>query len=84
MICVAHLIKHKSDDGLMEMNAGVPLGKMYLVDTDTVRECDFFNTECGKTHTKVMVNVVDEDGKLLGILPCELLLPVYEERSPTA
>ena len=84
MICVAYLTKLKSDDGLMEMRVNINIGRMYMVETDSLRESEFFNVDRAKLHRKMVVDVVDENGTKLGILPCELITTVWEDRHPVA
>lgn len=64
----ATLVKLKSDDGLIEMNADVPLGKHYVVDLDSRRVDDLFNFTYFREHTKE--SIATRDG---GRLPTDLL-----------
>lgn len=54
-IVKATLIKHKTDDGLVEFNPGVPLGQEYLVDLDSRRKQSMFNAEFLVTHKKDLI-----------------------------
>ena len=67
----------------MVIKEGVPLGRMYLVETDSIRECRFFNVDVGVSHSKMMIDVVDETGTRLSFLPCALLSPNLDN-SPRA
>jgi len=68
MITIAKLIKLKTDDGLMEMNDDIPLGKNYVVDTDTKRIVRGFNLEYGKEWEREIIFTPSD-----GFLPTELL-----------
>lgn len=56
MIVKATLVKHKTDDGLVEFNAGVPLGQEYLVDLQTRRKAQMLNGEFMVMHEKEVIN----------------------------
>jgi len=66
------LIKHATEDGLIEFWEDVPLGKVYYADLNTKRKQRFFNAQFNKYHTKEIVDVQDENGKMLW-LPLEVL-----------
>jgi len=42
-IVTAKLIKHKTDDGLVEMKDDIPLGKIYEVDLNSIQTGHGFN-----------------------------------------
>ena len=65
-LMLVQLVTRKSDDGLAEAKEGVPLGKRYLVDLDTLRSERFWNTNKRVTHTKDIVNTVDQMTGRLG------------------
>lgn len=65
----AKLIKHVTNDGLMEMKNDIPLGKIYNVDSDTLRNVRAYNVEKRKHHIKMMVMDVNNNA----FLPMELL-----------
>ena len=68
-IVKAKLIKHKTDDGLMEMQEDIPLGKIYLIDSDSLQNVQAYNMEKHVRHEKMMVNDITNDA----YLPMELL-----------
>jgi hypothetical protein len=72
----ATLAKLQTDDGLFEVNPGVPLGKAYRVDLDSRRAADFFNTKHKKAHRKTIINTISDDlhnPRVTGYLPLALL-----------
>jgi hypothetical protein len=64
----ATLIKKKSEDGLIEVNEDVPLGKKYKVDPKSIKTVNLRNVELGRNHEKDMIRC--HDGSLF---PIELL-----------
>jgi len=68
MIVSARLVKRKTDDGLMEMSEGAPLGKEYLVDLSTRAMKKGYNYIHDKSWQREMIR--DVAG---GWLPTELL-----------
>ena len=73
MIVRARLIKHRTDDGLMEVFEHVPLGRIYYIDINTKRKVKFLH-ESGRLHEKVVVKASDplDNAEMLD-LPYELL-----------
>ena len=68
-IVSAKLKAHATADGLVEFFEGIPLGKVYTVDTDTVEEVLMFNAEKGVEHKKIIVREYPSNSWL----PMELL-----------
>jgi len=58
----ATLIKCSTADGLVEMEAGVPLGKIYRVFPETKRTVTLWNVKKQVFHEK---EIVDTDSKIL-------------------
>lgn len=58
MIQRMKLVKRITDDGLLEMEDDVPLGKEYIVDTDTMREATLQYLPSHKIHKKMIVTEV--------------------------
>jgi hypothetical protein len=54
-IVSATLRARATEDGLMEFQDDVPLGKVYQVDADTIEEVRMYNAEKGVEHTKVII-----------------------------
>ena len=65
----AKLIKLTTDDGLMSMKDNVELGKIYTIDTDSLRNIQSFNFEKKVNHEKMMVMDIERNA----LLPIELL-----------
>ena len=65
----AKLIKLTTDDGLMSMKDNVELGKIYTIDTDSLRNIQAFNFEKKVNHEKMMVMDIERNA----LLPMELL-----------
>ncbi len=66
-IVKAKLVKRKSDNGFFEVFENVPLGKIYLIDLDTISEREGFHIP---TKTFWKCTIVDTDS---GWFPIELL-----------
>jgi len=62
MIIRARLIKHSTEDGLMEIWEQVPLGRIYFIDIDTKREMEYLHVPTGKYHKKIVVKAADPMG----------------------
>lgn len=69
----AVLIKHRTEDGLMELCDNVPLGREYEVDMDSRKRVKLFNAVQEKVHRKEVIGII-EDGKFAGWMPMELLV----------
>lgn len=54
-IVKAKLKKRATEDGLIEFQNNVPLGKEYIVDADTIEEVGMFNYEKKVEHRKVII-----------------------------
>lgn len=67
-IAQMELIKRCTDDGLVEVNDDVPLGKRYLVDLDEIITTAFLHVPSNTPHVKQVIKVVGDDG----YLPVEL------------
>jgi len=61
------LIKRKTDDGLMEIEDNIPLGKIYEVDLSTKKSLRGMNIQTGQLWERLMVQI---DGQWF---PLELL-----------
>jgi len=59
MIIRARLIKHATEDGLMEVWEKVPLGRIYYIDLSTKRKVKYLHKATGKLHEKVVVKASD-------------------------
>lgn len=70
-IATATLIKHTTDDGLVEMKDDIPLGKIYQVDLDTIRNGEGFNTVKKVKWEREVVDVLD--GQHWKWMPTEIL-----------
>ena len=63
------LIKRISDDGLIDVQDHVPLGKEYFIDSDTIRTYTLMNARLNKIHKKQLgVDIIEDD-----LFPIELL-----------
>jgi len=71
MIVEARLIKRKTDDGLMELEDHVPLGRIYRVDTHSRRVWNCVHIPSGRVHEKEMIQLYPHQP--CGWLPVELL-----------
>lgn len=65
----AKLIKRITDDGLMEVQDDVFIGRKYRVDLDSLMVLNLFNVDVKKAHCKELITNVEEGGQL----PTELL-----------
>lgn len=74
-LAMAITVRRVTADGLCELRDGVPLGLNYLVDLDSMREADIYNTEHDVLHVKEVVTVVDDQPPhgSLGWLPTEVI-----------
>lgn len=71
-IMLARVKALKSDDGLVEFEDHVELGRMYYVDLDSIENMTMYNTDYGCIHTRPWIRVIDH-GAPAGMLPLELL-----------
>jgi hypothetical protein len=71
----AVLVKRQTDDGLIGVKSTTPLGKVYLVDLESVSTETLYNTILRKRHVKEIIMVLDGDDGYLPIawMPTELL-----------
>ena len=69
MIRRATLVKTVTDDGLVEMQDGVEVGRVYEVDDGTVRMAEGFNHVLKKRWVRLVVTVCGDGGWF----PTELL-----------
>jgi hypothetical protein len=61
-------------DGLVPLEAGVPVGREYLIDLRSLRVATLFNVDQQVSHVKTVVDIMDEaTGHRSGGLPVELL-----------
>lgn len=60
-IVEAKLVRHKSEDGLVEVWEDIPIGKIYKIDLDTLRKATFYNEKFKKMHDKYIVNCADNE-----------------------
>ena len=65
--------KATTSDGLCSLNEDVPIGREYLIDVASRRTTTMWNVAHNRLHEKVIVNVVDGDGRMVGWFPLELL-----------
>jgi hypothetical protein len=54
----ATLVKRRTDDGFMEMNDDVPIGKVYEVEAGSQRTMQMVHVPTGTPHSKVMIRDV--------------------------
>jgi hypothetical protein len=73
------LVKRKTNDGLMEVHDHISLGKIYIIDLDSMRTDILFNTVQKQKHKKVMVTEVISGGSM----PLELLEIIGEKNEDT-
>ena len=71
-IVKAVLIKKITDDGCVEVEDNIPLGKIYSVDLNTIKEAEGLNINKNKKWKRKIINIV-EDGEYCGWFPTELL-----------
>lgn len=57
----ARLVKQQTDDELVSVNDGVPLGREYVVDLNSRQRHKLFNVPSGRFHEKEMIEAVDGD-----------------------
>lgn len=55
----AKLVKLKTDDGLVEMEPGVEIGKRYVIDLDSLKKEKMTNLEKKVVHEKYTVSVYE-------------------------
>lgn len=67
-IVKAKLIKRCTDDGIVEMNDNVPLGKTYNVDLDTIYKIEMIDTEKNVQKKREVIHDI-----LGGWIPLEML-----------
>ena len=67
----AILIKKITDDGLVEIQDDVKIGRSYTVDDRTIRMALGFNTEQKKKWQRLIIDIIDDEGA--GWFPTELL-----------
>lgn len=67
------LIKHKTNDGLMEVYSDIPLGKMYDVIIDSEETATFYNTEKRIFHKKNIIWIYDKQKDEKVCFPTECL-----------
>lgn len=61
-------------DGLVQLGDGVPIGREYLIDLDSLRVAPLFNVDQQVSHVKTVVDTIDKrTGRRSGWLPVELL-----------
>jgi len=65
------LIKRTTDDGLVEIQDAVELGREYLIDDNTIRMAAGFNHVVKKKWVRLIVDVLD--GAEVRWFPTELL-----------
>lgn len=68
-IVVATIVKRKSDDGLIELQPDVELGKKFKVELNSRRVVVLENLEFGKLHRKEIIDTYPYNGWL----PLELI-----------
>ena len=68
---IARLIKHRTSDGVIEMQDDIPIGKIYEVDPATIRRV----VVEGPSGDIFEGDIIDEilEGKKAGWIPFELL-----------
>jgi hypothetical protein len=71
-LATATLIKHATDDGLVEMNEDIQLGKTYQVDINTIRNGEGFNIVKNIGWKREVIDV--SDGQGWRWMPTEMLL----------
>jgi len=72
-IVTAELIKRKTEDGLVEMNDDIPIGKIYQVDLSTIRTGKGLNTVHNIKWEREVIDVKDDDAGDWRWMPTELL-----------
>ena len=70
-IVTAELIKRTTEDGLVEIEDNVPLGKTYNVDINSIRMAEGVNIVKNIKWEREVINIVDEMGDWW--MPTELL-----------
>jgi len=70
-IVAAKLIKHKTEDGLVEMKDTIPLDKTYEVDLNSIREAQGYNMKHSVRWEREVIDV--KDGNRWEWFPTELL-----------
>lgn len=73
MIQRVTLVKRRTEDGLVELQDDVILGKSYLIREETIRIAHGYNLIKDKKWSRMIVDVIDVDGKTTGWFPTELL-----------
>jgi len=71
MLRNAILIKKITNDGLVEIQDDVKIGRSYTVDDRTIRVVIGFNQDLKKKWIRLIVDVADDEGS--GWFPTELL-----------
>lgn len=71
MLRNAILIKKITDDGLVEVQDDVEIGKSYTVDDKTIRTEAGFNHVLEKKWIRLVIEIIDDEGP--GWFPTELL-----------
>ncbi len=66
----ATLIKHKTNDGLVQVWEQVPIGKEYTVDLDSRCVSSGYNYKKNKKWKREIINMIGDD---IGWMPTELL-----------
>lgn len=71
MFRIATLIKRTTDDGLVEIQDNVEVGRQYLVDDSTIRIASGYNHVKKKTWTRLVIDVREDEN--VRWFPTELL-----------
>lgn len=77
MLTQAKLIKLKTDDGLVEIQPKIPIGKIYLVNPDSIRTEQLYNIDKQTWHVKEIIDSYNEQNQAIGFLPTEILQILY-------
>lgn len=59
MLIQVQLVKKATDDGLVEFEDDIPLGRVYLVELDSRRTVMLLNDDTGGAHLKDIIYTVD-------------------------